>query len=98
MTLTSSSFIPAPRACGVATIRKKMSSGDYMQIVGGQDSIKGFFPWQVAIYYDGEFLCGGSLIDRTHILSAAHCFVGIDDDVDHFVVVLGEFNRKDKEG
>ncbi len=37
----------------------------------------GEYPWQVAILkkeqYDNVYVCGGSLIDGTHLLTAAHC-------------------------
>ena len=37
----------------------------------------GEYPWQVAILkkeqYDNVYVCGGSLIDASHILTAAHC-------------------------
>ncbi|GFS48406.1 clotting factor B, partial [Nephila pilipes] len=42
--------------------------------VGGVVSRQGDFPWMVSIRKNGRHLCGGSLIDRSHILSAAHCF------------------------
>jgi len=50
------------------------------RIVGGQTSQSGEWPWLVTMqlarndstYY--EHLCGGSLIDRQWILTAAHCF------------------------
>ncbi|GFY62362.1 clotting factor B [Trichonephila inaurata madagascariensis] len=42
--------------------------------VGGVVSRQGDFPWMVSIRKNGRHLCGGSLIDRIHILSAAHCF------------------------
>jgi hypothetical protein len=39
--------------------------------------ILGEYPWQVAILkkeqYDNVYVCGGSLIDGTHLLTAAHC-------------------------
>ena len=35
------------------------------------------YPWQVAILkkeeFDNVYVCGGSLIDGSHILTAAHC-------------------------
>ncbi len=35
------------------------------------------YPWQVAILkneeQDNVFVCGGTLIDGSHILTAAHC-------------------------
>jgi secreted trypsin-like serine protease len=47
-------------------------------IVGGQDADPGEWPWQVALVqrgagpYDGQF-CGGTLIARDWVLTAAHC-------------------------
>ncbi len=39
--------------------------------------IAGEYPWQVAILkkeqYDHVYVCGGSLIDGSHLLTAAHC-------------------------
>jgi len=87
---------PETRACGIATLRKGRTHT--LDIVGGAQSRKGDFPWQVAIYHNNRFLCGGSLIDVTHVLSAAHCFNGIADDVRKYLVVLGEYNRDSKEG
>ena len=35
------------------------------------------YPWQVAILkkeqFDNVYVCGGSLVDGSHILTAAHC-------------------------
>ncbi|GBN31371.1 Clotting factor B [Araneus ventricosus] len=42
--------------------------------VGGVPSRQGDFPWMVSIRKNGKHLCGGSIIDRSHVLSAAHCF------------------------
>ena len=39
--------------------------------------IAGEYPWQVAILkkeeFDNVYVCGGSLIDGSHLLTAAHC-------------------------
>ncbi|CAL1268298.1 unnamed protein product [Larinioides sclopetarius] len=32
------------------------------------------FLWMVSVHVNGRHLCGGSLIDRIHVLTAAHCF------------------------
>ncbi|GBO22041.1 hypothetical protein AVEN_22373-1, partial [Araneus ventricosus] len=54
--------------------------------VGGVSSRQGDFPWMVSIRKNGKHLCGGSLIDRSHVLSAAHCFdsrdLSEDDRID----------------
>ena len=40
-------------------------------------TVLGEYPWQVALLkkeeYDNVYVCGGSLIDSSHILTAAHC-------------------------
>ncbi|XP_017787322.1 PREDICTED: venom protease-like isoform X2 [Nicrophorus vespilloides] len=49
------------------------------RIVGGKPAKLGEFPWIVALGYRSNnpnqpyWLCGGSLITETHVLTAAHC-------------------------
>ena len=47
------------------------------RIVGGNETFEGEYPWMVAIYLHGngksEFWCGGALVSRNHIITAAHC-------------------------
>ena len=47
-----------------------------MQRVFGGEIAANPIQWQVLLYrsMDGNYLCGGSLIDQTTILTAAHCF------------------------
>ncbi|GAB1606025.1 chymotrypsin-1-like [Argonauta hians] len=48
-------------------------------IIGGTDASSCEFPWMVALIITsskGTFLCGGSIIDDQHILTAAHCMQG----------------------
>ncbi|EFX66765.1 hypothetical protein DAPPUDRAFT_262644 [Daphnia pulex] len=46
-----------------------------ISIVGGVPAAAGEFPY-LAILSLGQFLCGGSLIGQSHILTAAHCVQG----------------------
>ncbi len=51
------------------------------RIVGGRLARNGEFPFVISLQiYDSNFsagLCGGSIIDKYTILTAAHCVVGL---------------------
>lgn len=57
---------------------------------------KGDFPWMAAIYYNDEFLCGGSLVSSKHVVTAAHCIKNKRQftklPTDDMKVVLGKYN------
>ena len=45
------------------------------RIVGGDKAVKHSIPWQAALTSRGSnfVFCGGTVIDETHIMTAAHC-------------------------
>ncbi|XP_062827045.1 transmembrane protease serine 12 isoform X1 [Anolis carolinensis] len=64
------------KECGRRMVENDMATG--MRIIGGRSAQAGAWPWQVSIqiYQKGVgylHLCGGTLINKDYVLSAAHC-------------------------
>lgn len=58
---------------------KEMSFGPSGRIVGGQEADRHQFPYQVGLVLHlatGNGWCGGSLISRNYVMTAAHCIDG----------------------
>jgi len=66
------------------------------RIVGGQDALMGQYPWLVNLGYRQQgkpatlFKCGGTLIGRQHVLTAAHCVTELPRNFKLEVIRVGE--------
>ncbi|KAH6930000.1 hypothetical protein HPB50_007940 [Hyalomma asiaticum] len=65
------------RSCPVAAFRRSCRCGRQLvrrsRIVGGRDAYDGEFPWIVSLRINGQHECGGTIIGKRWILTAAHC-------------------------
>ncbi|XP_075056136.1 coagulation factor X [Mixophyes fleayi] len=65
------------------------------RIVGGKDCKFGECPWQaVLISENNDPFCGGTILSKQFILTAAHCM----NQTKYFKVVVGDLNRLKHEG
>ena len=46
------------------------------RIVGGHEAAENEWPWQVALFIDDAWFCGGSIISDEYIMTVAHCADG----------------------
>ncbi|XP_032711615.1 serine protease 52-like [Lontra canadensis] len=53
----------------------RLEKSETLEIVGGEPADITDFPWQVSILHRRRHICGGSILSRWWILTAAHCFI-----------------------
>merc|ERR1711874_35596 len=58
------------------------------RIVGGFEAAHHEWPWQVALFIDDAWFCGGSLISDEWVMTAAHCA----DGASYFDIMAGAHN------
>jgi len=64
------------------------------RIVGGHEAAENEWPWQVALFIDDAWFCGGSIISDEYIMTAAHCA----DGASYFNILAGAHDvRADSE-
>ncbi|MBN3316811.1 TMPS9 protease, partial [Atractosteus spatula] len=67
--------------CGQAPLSPSVLQGDSAQ--------EGSWPWQASLHLNGQYLCGGSLINSNWVLTAAYCFYQGSTDASRWTVYLG---------
>jgi len=61
------------------------------RIVGGHEAQEHQWPWQVALFIDDAWFCGGALISENYVLTAAHCA----DGASYFDIMAGAHNVRE---
>ncbi|KAH6929037.1 hypothetical protein HPB50_022496 [Hyalomma asiaticum] len=73
--------------CGIRPLGTSLRQ----RIVGGHSSAPGSWPWQVALYKEGEFQCGAALVSDQWLVTAGHCFY--NTLTSHWVARMGMLRR-----
>nr|XP_002716708.1 enteropeptidase [Oryctolagus cuniculus] len=73
------------KLCGTKLVAQDVSP----RIVGGTNANEGAWPWIVALHYNGQLLCGASLVSRDWLVSAAHCVYGRNMEPTRWTAILG---------
>lgn len=66
------SVLPLLSLASAGTLRRGVD------IVGGEEVDIKSYPYQVLTRIDGEQWCGGTIANKRHIITAAHCHVGFE--------------------
>ncbi|XP_071104337.1 chymotrypsinogen A-like [Haliotis cracherodii] len=88
--------VPGFSDCGFIPRLQKGKWGRVARVVGGDPAVIGEWPWQVALESRGRHFCGGSLINRRWVVTAAHCFRRYSPR--RMTVILGQHHKSRKTG
>ena len=67
------------------------------RIVGGRVTNVNFWPWQISLRQGNMHFCGGSIIARHFIITAAHCFDNRSRNVNDWVVYAAKSKLRNGE-
>jgi len=67
------------------------------RVIGGKDSTRGSWPWQILMLNNGRGGCGGTLISNQWVVTAAHCVDRYKTQPYRFKVRVGEHDRSKRE-
>ncbi|XP_063785241.1 ovochymase-1 isoform X3 [Pseudophryne corroboree] len=82
--------------CGVRHLRKDTTNLLEMnlRIVGGVQAAAGEQPWTVSLQLNKRHICGGAIVEKKMVVTAAHCVYPVSEEkVKHMTVVAGEYDR-----
>lgn len=98
-------FLSATLQVSTEECGQRKANHTHTFVIGGEDARRGDWPWQALLLLHGRYpFCGGSLIDRQWILTAAHCvaprplYAKATKTPENLVIRLGETDTKKYEG
>ncbi|KAK9409989.1 ovochymase-2-like [Crotalus adamanteus] len=81
-------------SCGLASNQPRFL---FNRIVGGEEAVPHSWPWQASLQILNENICGGAVLTRTWVVTAAHCLKKEGKYQDLWRVVVGTHDIKEQE-
>ncbi|XP_068139783.1 serine protease SP24D-like [Drosophila tropicalis] len=78
--------------CVAVLVGQVVQSAPNGRVVGGEDAVNNQFPHQVSLRNRGSHGCGGSIISRNYVLTAAHCVTYADENGDYHASPASQFS------
>ncbi|NXV40025.1 OVCH2 protein, partial [Rissa tridactyla] len=69
----------------------------FSRIIGGEEAVPYSWPWQVSIQISDEHICGGAVLAKEWVVTAAHCFNSREPYRDLWMVVTGLHDLTEQE-
>ncbi|NXL55425.1 OVCH2 protein, partial [Chordeiles acutipennis] len=69
----------------------------FSRIIGGEEAVPYSWPWQVSVQISDEHICGGAVLAKEWVVTAAHCFDSKEMYRDLWMVVTGIHDLTEQE-
>ncbi|NXF91668.1 OVCH2 protein, partial [Eubucco bourcierii] len=69
----------------------------FSRIIGGEEAVPYSWPWQVSVQISDEHICGGAVLAKEWVVTAAHCFSSKEPYRDLWMVVTGLHDLTEQE-
>ncbi|NXT41382.1 OVCH2 protein, partial [Pelecanoides urinatrix] len=69
----------------------------FSRIIGGEEAVPYSWPWQVSVQISDEHICGGAVLAKEWVVTAAHCFNSKELYRDLWMVVTGLHDLTEQE-
>ncbi|NXL43963.1 OVCH2 protein, partial [Podilymbus podiceps] len=69
----------------------------FSRIIGGEEAVPYSWPWQVSVQISDEHICGGAVLAKEWVVTAAHCFNSKEPYRDLWMVVTGLHDLTEQE-
>ncbi|NXT77189.1 OVCH2 protein, partial [Zapornia atra] len=94
MDMTKEALVTTDYVCGMPSNQPRFI---FSRIIGGEEAVPYSWPWQVSVQITDEHICGGAVLTKEWIVTAAHCFNSKELYRGLWMVVTGLHDLTDQE-